>query len=674
MRQDTSVISVSMSERIERIRPVLIGGTIGALAIGGLFFGLLHTWSARANDRLFLSHPTDASITIVAIDDASLGRIGRWPWSRRIHANLISKLSAAGAKVIAYDVNFPEPSTHEDDQALADAIRDAGNVVLPTELSLQMERDHFTYDPHAVVAPISLIRSAAKATGHSNTPPDVDGIVRRIPVFVYAPDGDSSVVPSFAVEALRVAGFEDTRFLAPTDSTGQLVVNFAGPPFRSFRTLSAADILRGTTDLSLLKDKIVFIGSTAADLHDALLVPTSDGLPMPGIEIHASLFDTILHQRWLRHAPMWALLIELMGLALLVSVLVSRLRPRVSLLATILVWIGTVSLAFALFDLGWLVDIVWPTLTIFFAYAVVTLERRITADRQRRQFKQALSQYVSPSVVEAILRDPSKLKLGGERRRMSVLFSDIRGFTTISEGMTPEKLVQILNIYLDRMTNLVFANTGVLDKYIGDAVMAFWNAPFDQPAHAKLAVATAIDMRDALAEMNRAKQFGDIELRIGIGVNTGDMIVGNVGGASRFDYTVIGDHVNLASRLEGLTKEYHVDILVTEATVRELGADMLTRKLDKVAVKGKKEPIVIYEVMEPMRVAVESHQTLARDFEVALESYFAKKFQDARARCDAILVTHPDDGPTSNLRERARAFITNPPPESWNGAWIYTKK
>jgi len=395
---------------------------------------------------------------------------------------------------------------------------------------------------------------------------------------------------------------------------------------------------------------------------------------MPGIEIHASLFDTLSSGRWLRPVPPIAIAFLLVLLGFLIGFVISKLRARWSALVVVGLWAAILVAAFLLFDRGWIVDVLWPTILLVFAYAGVTLERRVNADRQRRELKSAFSRYVSSTVVDAILKDPSKLKLGGERRRMSVLFSDIRGFTTISEGMSPEQLVHILNIYLNRMTNIVFERSGVLDKYIGDAVMAFWNAPLDQPNHAVLAVKTALDWQDALEAMNRSNAFGGIELHIGAGVNTGDMIVGNVGGDARFDYTVIGDNVNLGSRLEGLTKEYGVRVLISEATQKDVAKEILTRKLDKVAVKGKKEPVVIYEAMGLMSSASAEQKMLAKAFEAALDAYFARNFVDAVSRCEALLKTTPNDGPSKTLLERATHFIENPPPGDWVGTWVYLKK
>ncbi|MBI4138714.1 adenylate/guanylate cyclase domain-containing protein [Candidatus Uhrbacteria bacterium] len=583
--------------RKKNLRPFLVGGAVGLAFAALSLSGALETWTLLASDRFFLSRPADPSIVVVAIDDASLGQIGRWPWPRRVHAQLIKNLADAGARVIGYDVNFPEPSDPENDAELERAIREAGNVVLPVELQIRQQKGELSFDPSVVVSPIPAIGAAAAATGHSNTPPDVDGTVRRVPIMVSA--RDRSVVPAFALQAFRIAA--PGRDVPPRvlDRYGRLSINFNGQPRTIFPTISAVEIVRGTFDKGSVAGKTIFVGATAADLHDDRLVPTSLGLPMPGVEIHASLYDTLLTKRWIVQTPFWfgPVLILLLGMAL--GAVIPVIRARYSLLLTLGLWIGSLVTAIVLFDRGRVMDVVWPSLTLVFAYAAVTVERRMTADQERRELKTAFSRYVAPAVVDAIIEDPSRLKLGGEKRRMTVLFSDIRGFTTISESLSPETLVELMNAYLTAMTDIVFANGGTLDKYIGDAVMAFWNAPFDQPDHAARAAKTALEMQAKLAEMNRAKAFPNgIQLKIGVGINTGEMIVGNMGSETRFDYTVLGDNVNLGSRLESVTKDYGVGIILSEAAKKEAGSVFKTRKLDTVTVKGKTEPVVIYELLD----------------------------------------------------------------------------
>lgn len=654
-------------------RSILLGGLIGLLGALGFLAGLFGSATFRATDRFFLTRPADPHIVIVAIDDASLGRIGRWPWPRTVHAQLVKKLSDAGALAIGYDVNFPEPSDVESDQALADAMHAAGNVVLPIELELALKQGRFTFAPNTAVESITRIQSAAHSAGHTNVPLDDDGVARRLPLTVEAADG--SHILAFSYEVGSVAGQVPPLSQVPTDAFGQLTINYPGHPRQSFRVVSAADIIQGTADPAIFKNAIVFVGATAHDLHDEQYVPTSSGEPMSGVEIHASALDTLVQRRWLVAVPSWIEFLALIAMGAFLGFLIRRVRARTSALAALGLWIGWILVAFAAFDAGHILDIVWPTIVIAFVYAALLLERWLDTEKRRRDLRTVLSRYVTKSVVDAIMRDPTKLKLGGDRRRMSVLFSDLRGFTTLSEGMTPEQLVEVLNRYLHEMTMIVFEQHGVLDKYIGDAVMAFWNAPFDQPDHAKLAVRAAVRMKDKLAEMNKGGKFPPgIVLKVGVGVNTGDMVVGNVGGELRYDYTVIGDSVNLASRTEGLNKEYGTEIIVTESTMLELGDEFLLRKLDKVAVKGKKEPIMIYQVMSLKTSASEPDTKLAQQFEHALAAYFDQKFAEAKTQCEEILKTWPDDGATKSLLARCTTYQACPPLVGWDGTWVMTKK
>ncbi len=641
------------------LRPVLLGALIGLIGAAGQANGLFQGWSERITDRLFLQHASSPRIAVVAIDDSSILQLGRWPWPRRVHADIIRNLHKAGVKVVAYDVNFSEPSETVDDLELATALREAGNVVLPSRIDADKK----------TLPPLPALAAAAAAVGFVNVPPEDDGVVRRYLLSTALPDG--SVAPSFAAQALRLDG-EDPGS-ARLDK-GLLRVNYPGEPLHGFRMLSAVDVAKGTADLSALAGGIVFVGATAVDLHDDQLVPTSYGTHMPGVEIHASAMDTVLQDRWLEPLPGWQTALLLVLLGAFAGLAAGRFKTRWAVLALAGALLATAIAAFTLFDQGLILGLSWPILVLFLSYGAATVERRLSADSERRQVKRAFTQYVSRSVVDAIMKDPSKLKLGGERRRMTVLFSDIRGFTGISEKLDPDTLVKTLNTYLTRMTDIVFQHEGVLDKYIGDAVMAFWNAPLEQKDHARRAVETALDMQNALVEMNRGKLFGDVDIGIGVGVNTGDMIVGNVGGAQRFEYTVIGDSVNLASRLEALTRQYNVGIIVTEEVKGELGEDFVLRRLDKVAVKGKKEPVHIHEVMARATLAAEWQRKLSADFTGAFEAYLAKDFTGAETRCADILAARPEDGPSKLLRERAQHFIKEPPPADWDGTWVYTKK
>ena len=654
-----------------RVLPFVLAGGLAAISIIASAVGLFESWSLRTTDRLFLSRDANPNIVLIAIDDASLAKVGRWPWPRSVHANIIDKLSNAGVSAIAYDVNFPEPSNTVDDQALASSIRSAGNVILPVELQIQKTSSDWRFSSASSVQSIAEIQSATFAVGHTNLPLDVDNVARTVPLLVKGQDG--SVVNAFAVEVAKTAGSLDLASI-PQDRFHQTYINYPNAPGRAFQTISASDLLDGK-NLPDLRGHVAFVGATARNLHDDQLTPVSDGVPMSGIEIHASIYDTLVSKQWLQALPfaLQAAIILLFGIVLALSV--TRLRARNSVILVVGLWLALVIASFIAFDRGYRIDIVWPTLFLIFTYVGLLLERWIETDRQKRSIRSAFSRYVSPSVVDVMLKHPEKLALGGERRRMTVLFSDLRGFTTLSEGLSPEKLVEVLNTYLHEMTSIVFAENGVLDKYIGDAVMAFWNAPLDQHDHALRAVRTAIRMRDRLKEMNETGSFpAGITLKVGVGMNTGDMVVGNIGADMRYDYTVIGDAVNLASRTESLCKEYGSEILVTENTATDIRDHVFLRKLDKVAVKGKKEPILLYQVVALIDKVTPEQTSKVEAFHAILDLYFAKKFLEAKDRAKQFLETYPDDVTTQHLLERCDIYLMTPPPADWDGTWVMTKK
>jgi adenylate cyclase len=474
-----------------------------------------------------------------------------------------------------------------------------------------------------------------------------------------------------ASEFLGAAGMP----VIPSDGRGYLYVRYPNAPRQAFTTVSAADVIQDKADLRVFKDALVLVGATASDLHDQQYTPTSDQQPMSGVEIHASLVDTILGRHWLVPLAPWLAAMLLVAAGVFLGLLVPFVRARVSATVAVLVWIGWCIGAFFAFDRGLLVDILWPSLVLVFAYVAIVGERWADTEHHRREVRQAFSRYVSPSVVEALLKDPSKLKLGGERRRMTVLFSDLRGFTTLSEGLAPEKLVEVLNRYLHAMTEIVFEEGGVLDKYIGDAVMAFWNAPFDQADHATRGLRTAVRMKKKLKEMNETGAFPKgITLKVGVGLNAGEMVVGNIGGEQRYDYTVIGDSVNLASRTESLCKEYGAEILITENVFNELKGEFLLRKLDKVAVKGKKEPILLYQVFGMKDDVTPALAERISGFEEALAAYFGRRFEDAIGLCQTLLAATPDDVAVQHLLERCQMYRETPPSAEWDGTWVMTKK
>jgi adenylate cyclase len=362
-------------------------------------------------------------------------------------------------------------------------------------------------------------------------------------------------------------------------------------------------------------------------------------------------------------------------LALAVGIVIPLVRIRTGLVvAGAAVVVCGLALIIAA-GFGLFLPVADPLLAALAAYVVITIYRYVSANRERQELRSAFEKYVAPSVINSVMADPEKLALGGERRRMTVLFSDLRGFTSFSEHRDAVELIGILNGYLNAMTDIIFEEQGVLDKYMGDAVMAFWGAPIEDKKHAERAVRTAIRMRDRIVEMNRASYFGaGIGLRAGIGISTGEMVVGNMGSHRHFDYTVIGDTVNLGSRIEGMTKVYGVEILAAEESVKGLPKEFVVRQLDRVAVKGKKEPVRLYEIVGMAdALTPEAHDRLDR-FARALSLYEADDFHGASYAFADLLALYPNDGPSNVFWQRANLFLQEPPAPDWGGVWVMETK
>ncbi|MFO0764738.1 MAG: adenylate/guanylate cyclase domain-containing protein [Patescibacteria group bacterium] len=476
------------------------------------------------------------------------------------------------------------------------------------------------------------------------------------------------------LKLLRLAGLLPTVTETPTDGLGRLIINYPGRP-GTVRRISAADILQGSASLESVKGSIVFVGATARDLHDEQLVPTSAGSPMSGVEIHASIADTLLTRHWLKDASSIAVALSTLLAVLLVGFAAYLLRPRYSVLVLLLAIAGYAVAGFVLFDKGILLGLLWPMIAMIAAYMGASVYRFVTSEQEKKEIKQIFSRYVSPSVVEALMKDTSKIRLGGERRRMTVLFSDLRGFTSLSEGLTPEQLVDVLNSYLEEMTKIVFAEGGVLDKYIGDAVMAFWNAPMPQEDHAARAVRCALKMKQRLHEMNEHKMFPNgLQLRVGIGLNSGEMVVGNIGSSLRHDYTVIGDSVNLASRTESLCKTYGTEIIITKNVLEDIGGQFIVRELDQVAVKGKTEPVKIFEVLGQMDQATNAQKESVTLFADALRQYYARDCTEAKNLFAAYSSRFADDVVAKLFFERCTEYEANPPQTDWDGTFVRMTK
>jgi len=619
-------------------------------------------------------HQTADQVVIAAIDEKSLAALGRWPWPRSLMADLVRKLSADGARVIAIDVLLSEPEASGDlraashlserlralglagtaagsavqrelddfaraadhDRQLAEAIRDSGRVILPIVFEVGPDRpgpppepsgapfksalvsfrhrdERALYPPPAArsaTPPIAPLAAVAQTLGHVTMLADLDGTTRWEAV-VFEDRGH--YYPSLAVQAVRVAtGVDPTRLTldfgrtlsvgsvnVPLDPRDRMLIDYAGPG-GTFRHLSAVDLLTGKVPPDAVRDRIVFVGATAAGTYDLRVTPTSP--VMPGVEKHANVAANLLSGRFLRR-PDWVELVELAGilfLPLTLAWLLPRLRPAVSVVAVALLWGILFGLVHLAFRLGLWLPVVYPTLALGLTFVGITVYRLLTEERQRLWTKRAFQQFVSPEVVERLMDNPAALQFGGEIRNLTVLFSDIRDFTTYTEAHEPQEVVQMLREYLTRMVDQVLAQQGTLDKFIGDGVMAVFGAPVPLPDHAERACRAALGMIKELETLRaRWEAEGREPFRIGIGINTGDMMVGNLGSEQLFDYTVAGDGVNVGARVESLNKEFKTStsVIISETTYLAAQDVLEVRRLGETTVKGKSRPIVVYELL-----------------------------------------------------------------------------
>jgi adenylate cyclase len=538
---------------------------------------------------------------------------------------------------------------------------------------------------------IEVISQATRAAGFIMALPEEDGTIRSFPLLVNVRFREENYCfMPLSIQALRqylnlppllvniadygIDGIRLGDLLIPATQDGKMYINFLGPE-NTFASFSINDILRRKTATGAFKDKIVLVGSTALGAHDLRVTPFSGSFP--GLEIHANIMDNILTENFLSEA----LFYHFFGILaiLLVSLLLGYFIPRLKAVKGIIfasgLFIAYLLLAQYLFSVsGTLINVVYPSLTLFLIYTTLTTFHYFTEERRRRQLKTAFVCYVSSSVVNEIIKNPDKLKLGGDKRELTVLFSDIRGFTTLTEKLQSEELVALLNEYLTLMTDIVFKYEGTLDKYIGDALMAFYGAPQEQPDHAQRACHTALEMFAALKALNRKwAQEGKKTIDIGIGINTGPMMVGNMGSKQRFDYTVIGDAVNLGSRLEGINKTYDSHILISESTYAKIKNAFTCLELDSVRVKGKMQPVKIYQLIGTHDIAFEQKQA-ADQFHQGLILFRNRRWDEAIKAFKAVTALDPELRAAEVYINRALAFKTNPPPPDWDASVTMTMK
>jgi adenylate cyclase len=597
--------------RRRRVVTLVCGVAIALLTWGCYVLGAFEGLDRKLLDGYFVARgELDglAPIVLVAIDYESLQRLGPWPWPRDVHGRLVQKLAAAGATVVGFDILFLDPT--ERDGALAAVAEEAANVVWASTFS-NATNEQFQVREHRSPARTLLVPSAA--TGFVDLRFDPDGYVRRVPPVL--PFGQQ-IFRSFALTIaeqyrreplLHVSG-GGTRWRSaigpwvPTESDGTLLINFAAPPY-TFPIVPFIRVLEGTVPASVFKDRIVLVGATTAP-SDSFFTPFYSTLfvemsrLMPGVEIHANIVDMFLRGRFLSRLDGWMTFLLFVGIGLTAGIL-GRRGLWVTLGALPVCVTAPVVIGYVLFVTSneWVPAAALSTSTLF-AWGAVTLYGFVSERKEKHVVRATLERYVSPALVREVIDQGVDLALGGKRQPLTILFSDIRGFTGIAERIPPEMLVGILCQHFARAGEIIHRHGGTLDKFIGDAVMAFWGAPTPRTDHGLCAVRAALEMQVAARELSALvrDQVGE-DLRIGIGINSGEAVVGNIGSPTRMEYTAVGDPVNLASRIESMTRQHQVDILITQFTYELVKYDVDAEPLGSTSVRGRTDPIAIYRVV-----------------------------------------------------------------------------
>lgn len=693
-------------------------------------------------------------VVLAVIDEKSLAQEGKWIWPRSIIADLISKLSDAGSKVIGFDVGFLEPDDprliptiegiqgqltnlnidndtiqnylemikHEadNDRLLADAIQNSkAKVVLgyffqTDEESLELvdEDEYFQHQEnirgsrHKFVrfaseeaqgvpfieatvpqSNIQLISEASEYAGCFNFFPDWDGTVRRMPSVIrfdedlYAPLSLMAISayldspPSVVVSDYGVMELNIGDLYIPTDELGFILINYRGKE-KTFPHISVTDILREEVPPEMLKDKIVLVGATATGIYDMRVTPFAS--VYPGLEIHANVVDSILSQDFL-FQPEWSAIFDLT--AIIVSgVFLGLVLPMVGAIpgavSAAVVFFGYMFLCQYLFSTqGWILNLVYPLSVILLLYLSITMYRYLVENKQKRFIKDAFSTYMAPSVVKQLIDSGQNLELGGEEREITAFFSDVQGFTSISEKLTPHELVELLNEYLTEMTDIILEHEGTVDKFEGDAIIAFFGAPNILPNHAERASLTTIEMQKRLGQLREKWEVENKPmLYMRIGLCTGPAVVGNMGSKNRMDYTMMGDTVNTAARLEGVNKVYSTFSMIADETYKAKGDRVATRELDSINVVGKAEPVTIYQILGYPEDMDEKASETGKYYTKGLAAYRDRRWDEAISHFEKALDITPDDGPSRTLQTRCQEYKEDPPPEDWNGSYTMKTK
>ncbi len=685
-------------------------------------------------------------VVIVDIDEESLRRIGQWPWPRSLIGDIPVEMAKLGAKSTTFDIVFAEadrtspaaiaknlPATADlapvieklktlpdNDDVFASKIGEAGNVVTgfagsteesngtPEVKASCMRKkmqgspaDPFPYlmGQHHYAVTLPVLTKAAAGNGVFSVEPGEDGVIRTVPLMMTlrGDSGEEMIFPTLSFEALRVGlhlpcysidsdisgiwGFGLGDLYAPSDKFGRMRVYFAG--HRKSLYIPAWKILAHQVSKELVEGKFALVGTSSIGLLDLRSSPLNAVLP--GVEVHAEMIEQILHHQFMSRTPA-VVQMEVLATAL-ISLGIIFLAPFISagtlaFIATIIIGGGVMG-GFYLYDTkGTLIDPYYPAIVILIIFILSSILTNLRSDREKRMIRQAFSHYISPILMEELAGNPDKLKLGGEVRELSVMFTDIRNFTTISESMDPADLIKMMNDFLTPMTSAVLENRGTVDKYMGDAMMAFWNAPVEDIDHARNACKAALEMVESLAPVNEGlrKQAVDAgrvfhELKAGIGINSGRTSVGNMGSKQRFAYSALGDTVNLASRMEGQTKGYGVSVMISEET-RQQAPEYGAIELDLLAVKGRAEPERVYALLaKPAEASGEAFKSFVAKHNTMLAAYRAKDWGTALLTGEECAALKPQLAGLYRLyAQRIATYKEKPPAEDWQGLWVATEK
>ncbi|MEW6679739.1 MAG: adenylate/guanylate cyclase domain-containing protein [bacterium] len=697
------------------MKKLIIGGLFGLMVGGIIFFlfseaffilsdlSIFRDFEWTSLDFRFTATKVERKsviedVVVIDIDNDSLRHLGRWQnWPRKYYAEVIDYATKDGAKAIGFDIFFPEYSNPKDDNALIETTKKSGNVIhsffFPEtsetkqiynlepmkKFSLSLPSKGFFQKNSAITPSIIEIQEVAKGIGYDNKYPDKDGKTRLISLVakyqdrLYLSLSLATVCSVLNVKPDQIK-FKDNYLLLsnkkkiPVEEGAKMWIKYLGPS-RTFRFVSFYNVLKKRLGKGQFKDKIAIIGGSAEGLFDIMSNPFSS--VYPGVETHATIIYNILNNNFLKRIHSLFSFAIVLFLGIMVGISSSFLSLKKGILVTNGLLFGYLTTSIILFKNGLIIPMVSPSFSMGLSFLSVWLWRFQTEEREKKKVRGMFSRYVSKDVVEVLVSNPDAFSIGGKRLELSVLFSDICGFTTLSEKLQAEEIVSLLNEYFTAMNQIIFKHKGTLDKYIGDAIMVFYGAPLYPEDHAKRAVLTALEM---IRELNRLKKEwkarGKEELDIGIGINTGEMVVGNIGSDIQTNYTVIGDEVNLASRLEGMTRRYDAQIIISKATHEKIKDEILSREVDLIVVKGKTRPVMIYEPIGLINEVGEEKKKQLEVFQNGLLLYKEKKWKEAAS----VFFTIMEDGVSRMYFMRCQDYIASPPPADWDGVYVYKTK